>query len=519
MKLPYRDTNTKNVLIYVAIALLAAFALFYNIDDRLLWGDEAETALLAVNINKYKLPTVTDGKNFITLLGLGHDSNKDNIWVWSPWLDEYIAAASFFLFGKNTFTARLPFVLIAFLSVLFFVWMAYKIFNNHEMTIFATLLYVTNVPFLLHARQCRYYALIIFAQIWMIYGYQQLTKEKYRKGVIHITIALTVQFYCNYIVVPGNILSLYLAALLIFRTHRHLLRALSTCIIIFAILIAPWLIYAQPWDQTSRIGLQNFGENFIYYLSSIHFYIVPLALFIIPLIVYCANRSGLYASDVHHSPVKDTEILLWVLIPIHILLLCVTPGGYFRYITPLIPVLILLASNILVNYIKFRIIRNLLVAALCLSNIVAVLSAYPERGAHCIKLPFVQFVSEITSDYEDRLEDVVTYFRQNAESDESVFVFDPEFPLIFYTDMRIVDGRFKRKIYRHDLPDWILTESASGVPSNPSVNLAKSLIRHYKPITITVHDTLRGGSRPDPHVHAPFTTPKMKKTVIYKKIE
>ena len=519
MKLPYRDTNTKNVLVYVAIVLLAAFALFYNIDDRLLWGDEAETALLAVNINKYKLPTVTDGKNFITLLGLGHDSNKDNIWVWSPWLDEYIAAASFFLFGKNSFTARLPFVLIAFLSVLFFMWMAYEIFNNHEITIFATLLYVTNVPFLLHARQCRYYALIIFAQIWMIYGYQQLTKEKSRKSVIHLTLALTVQFYCNYIVVPGNILSLYLAALFIFRRRRHLLWELSTCLIIFAIFITPWLVYAQPWHQTRRIGLQNFGDNFIYYLSSINFYIVPLALFIIPLIVYCGNRSGLYVSNAHLSSVEDTEFLLLALIPIHILLLCVTPGSYFRYITPLIPVLILLASNILVTYIKFRIIRNLLVAALCLSNIVAVLSAYPARGAHCIKLPFVQFISEVTSDYEDRLEDVVTFFKQNAGPDESVFVLDPEFPLIFYTDMRIVDGRFKRKIYRHDLPDWILTESASGVPSNSAVNLPKSLTRHYKPIIITVHDTPRGGSRPDPHVHTSFTIPRLTKMVIYRKIK
>ena len=52
---------------YVAIVLFAAFALFYHLDDRLLWGDEAETALLAVNITKFGVPTVTDGKNVVTL--------------------------------------------------------------------------------------------------------------------------------------------------------------------------------------------------------------------------------------------------------------------------------------------------------------------------------------------------------------------------------------------------------------------------------------------------------------------
>lgn len=502
----------------MAIVLLAVFALFYNLDDRLLWGDEAETALLAVNINKYHIPIVTDDKNFITLFGLGRDSNKDHIWVWSPWLDEYIAAASFAVFGKNTFAARLPFVLIALLSVLFMAWVVYKIYNDHELTIFVILLYVTNVPFILHARQCRYYALIIFAQIWMVYGYQQLIKEKSKRGILHLAFALTVQFYCNYIVVPGNILSLYFAGIFIFRRHRHLFLELSASLLIFALLISPWLAYAQPWHQTSRIGLQNFGSNFLYYLSMIHFFIVPLVLLLIPSIKYCLNQSGLFESGTRPSPARDIEIFLWTLIPIHVFLLCITPGSYFRYLTPLIPVLILLTAVVLINHIKLRIIRNLLIITLCLSNLVAVLSAYPLRVSHNINMPFVQFVQEITSNYEDRFEDVVSYFMQNAGPDESVFVFDPEFPLIFYTGMRIIDGRFNRKFYGHDLPDWILTESASGVLSTPPIKLPNSLMRHYRSIAITVHDTPRGGSRPDPQVHNFLTSPKMEKMIIYKKI-
>ncbi len=43
---------------YLALLLLAAFGLFSNLDDRLLWGDEAETAVLAVNIMPAAHPPV-----------------------------------------------------------------------------------------------------------------------------------------------------------------------------------------------------------------------------------------------------------------------------------------------------------------------------------------------------------------------------------------------------------------------------------------------------------------------------
>jgi predicted membrane-bound mannosyltransferase len=112
--------NRKTIALLVVLFLFAGFALFSNLGDRMLWGDEAETALLGVNITKFGVPKATDGKNYVTLFGAGRDTNKDDIWVWSPWLDKYLAAASFTLFGKTTATARLPFTLIAFFSVLFF---------------------------------------------------------------------------------------------------------------------------------------------------------------------------------------------------------------------------------------------------------------------------------------------------------------------------------------------------------------------------------------------------------------
>lgn len=80
MSLCYHHGDT-NGLFYVAIILFVAFALFYHLDDRFLWGDEAGTALLAVNITQFGVSTVTDGKNINVLLGFSCDSNRDRIWA------------------------------------------------------------------------------------------------------------------------------------------------------------------------------------------------------------------------------------------------------------------------------------------------------------------------------------------------------------------------------------------------------------------------------------------------------
>lgn len=454
--------NIKLLLIYSTLILLAAFLLFYNLDDRLLWGDEAETALFAQNILKFGIPKAADGKNYLTYLGRGYDTNENDVLVWTPWLGEYMTAASFYLFGKSTFTARLPFALTALLSVVSLLLVTQRFYNNHELTIIAALLYVTNVAFLLHARQCRYYAILILAQIWLLYGYKLLITNHPKQGGLYIILALASQFYCNYIVIPGNVLALCISAVLVCRRHRNLRRNLSISLVSFVLLAIPWLAYAKRWQQSEYIGLDNFGKSILYYLYGMHFYIVPLVLVLIVPVWYFLNRKK-QSAETRELAMKDVEILLWILVPAHLIVLGVAPDMFFRYMVPLIPVLIILASVILVNYVRPPIFRYLLILILCCSNIIAVFTADPLQKQHSVGMPFAQFIREITSSYEDRLEDVVCYLRQNADPNQSLFALDPEFPLIFYTNMRIIDGRLTRELNMNNLPDWILSESASGV--------------------------------------------------------
>jgi hypothetical protein len=123
----------------------------------------------------------------------------------------------------------------------------------------------------------------------------------------------------------------------------------------------------------------------------------------------------------------------------------------------------------------------------------------------------------ITSSYDNRLKDVVSFFEEEGRPDQTVLVNDPEFPLIFHTDMRIIELRFATPDDLAALPDWVLSVSPSGVLEQPSVRPPGELITHYEIIRLEVHNSLRGGSRPDPRAREWFTATETTEMVVYKK--
>ncbi len=200
-----KPRDIRLLILYLVIAGFALFLLFTNLGDRLLWGDEAETANLAVNVTRYGLPKTFDGKND---LGLVFAGNSNQIWLWSPWLQEYLAAASFILFGPTTATARLPFVIVAFAAAILFVFLAYRLFLDHRMALLSAVLLICSDVFVLHARQCRYYSVVVLGQILLIYSVYRLLTKADKWGALSLGAALVLQFYSNYIIVGGNLLAL-----------------------------------------------------------------------------------------------------------------------------------------------------------------------------------------------------------------------------------------------------------------------------------------------------------------------
>jgi len=487
----------------ISLALIfayAAFALFWNLGDRSLWGDEAETAVLAVNITKTGLPYATDGKNYVTLLGAGKDTNASDIWVWSPWLDEYLAAASFAILGKTTFAARFPFAVAGFAAVLYFPLLAQRLFRNREATLVATLLFATSTPLILHIRQCRYYAVILLAQLILVHGYEAVAKDRRRAGIAALVAALVVQWYCNYILAVCNAAALGIVIALQRKSNPKLARSLGVTLGICAVLCLPWLLYARPGAQSELLGFAGIGKRIGFYGKYALLYIGPS--------LVCAALPAMLAKKGDRQPEPLTRRdgpgfyqLVLALCIAHFAVLLITPGYYYRYLIPLVPVFLL----VLARTISIIEPRNLRYAAIAI--VFAALNL----------VSMTRLLQDITAPYRNAVDDIVAYLNEHASPGDTVFVQDPALPLIFYTDLQYIDGRLHRNLDMKNLPRWILSRDAGSVLQGTLLKLPPALQPHYESVELPVHASPKGDSRPDPDFHQWAAAKEMTEYIIYKR--
>src|SRR5688572_17169999 len=195
-----------DAVVVVAIALVALCLLLPRLDDRFLWEDEAETVLLAQRVMETGLPLAWDGRTLISQ-ECGADVDARGLWRQTPWLPLYLVAASFGLLGVDTFTARLPFVLLA-AATLPSLWLLGRLmFGDRLVALIAPLVLALSVPFLLYARQSRYYALVALATVWVLIFVVGVLRGG-RRAAVGLGVALCVLFHANYLVFAGTVIAL-----------------------------------------------------------------------------------------------------------------------------------------------------------------------------------------------------------------------------------------------------------------------------------------------------------------------
>ena len=496
---------------YLFLAVLAGFFLTVNLGDRLLWGDEAETALLASNVAEYGVPKIDDGRNRVVLYREQAEAGRE-VWVWSPWLDEYLAAGSFLLFGRSTVTARLPFVLIALAALLFLGKLAHRAWESHRIALLAMLFCSTCVPYFLHARQCRYYAVLMLAQVWLLWGLLRIIEDREVRGGLHLAGALAVQFHCNYVIVPGNVLGLLVMAGILHHASRRGARGIGIGLAGLGVAAVPWLLFARAGGQLDTVQLAGAGSRLAYYLGQLHFHVVPLVVLGIPAALFLLRkiRPAWPPPACKTETARRMETALWVLAGSQLLALLPAPNTYFRYLMPTLPMVLLLTAVILVTRVRPAWLRSGIIAVLVSTNLVSVASGLAVGTDRYVAAPFPRYALSVTRTYTDRLEDVVNFLRRDGTPRQAVLVLDPEFPLVFHTGMRVVDARLWRPAAP---PDWILPVSPSGT-ARQIMELDPRITALYEPIVLAVHDSPRGGSLPDPDVHAFFEAPMTEMPVL-----
>ena len=193
------------------ILALGAFLLLFGLDNRPFWQDEAETACLAKNVLKYGVPRAYDGVNIISQEP-GHEYDRNFLWRWSPWLQIYVAAAAFRLGGLTTFAGRLPFALMGLACIFLVYRLVRHNFGDRTWALWAAALLTCSVPFLLYARQCRYYSLGAFFTLMSLYAFKEDWQSRFIPALL-LCFSIGLLFYTNYLLFFSFVMPALLAGI------------------------------------------------------------------------------------------------------------------------------------------------------------------------------------------------------------------------------------------------------------------------------------------------------------------
>ncbi|MBF0318219.1 MAG: glycosyltransferase family 39 protein [Nitrospirae bacterium] len=517
--------DRKTAIFLSLIFLGGVYFYLYRLDSRILWEDEAITANLAVNILKYGIPVGDDGKNRL-IVTTPDDLNSDSIWVFSPWLSEYITAGSFAIFGKGEVAARLPFAVLGFLSVIFLFYLVWDIFKDRQMALIALVLLVTSEVLILHSRQCRYYAIAVFMQVLLIFAFYQLLKRK-RMGIVFIVIALTCQFYSNYVFVPGNMLLLLCAGFVFRKKYPGIFSDIIIAAVVVSALALVWVIYAHLWGQAMYIGRTSYLHKFLFYLMQINMAMFPLLLLV--LLIYFRKSEFFIGTGIP----RDMLYFLIAMIPFQIVFVINYSSFYIRYVIVLVPAFVVLQSLILRK--SPPLLRYTALGLLCLTNLIGYAGLFPFKTIRA-KVPNIELqmpkitlkdiIMERITPYFNRTEEVIAFLRENIRPGQTLLLsgYGTEFPVIFYTNIKVISVDFIRSRLT-EMPDWIIPQSVSGINEyfsgkKFSIDIAAIsgfLKDNYEMLTIDVAKSSAVGSVPEPDLYEYVTASEKTQFIAFKR--
>jgi len=429
------------IILFLLLIFISSIFFFVRLGDMYLWEDEAETAVISRNILKYDLPVTYDGKNQVTQEG-GYDSNSQHVWTLQSWLPHYVTAGSFKLFGVSTFTARLPYALAGLFTVFAVFIILYWQKKDYKLALLSAFFLVFNVLFVLHVRQCRYYALVmLFFVLWTFSYYKYILEDSKRYFPLALLsgfLLFNAQYYigtCSWaaVVFAGG-----------FRKSKKQIQLFLSLIV----LNFPWIIYTRIWEKSSEFSgdiptrLTDCIVNLFINLVNINHFIFPLCLLLLFLLV----KSALDSFDRYMLAVTVFFLLLISTNPLL---------PQIRYIIVLVfPAAYILAR--LVVAVKYKSMQVLMLGLLICTNLFSLpfwftvkpLLSKNQEYYRDFRTDLFSLGYELSHDYTGPIESFVKYSQGKGKT---IFVSYEAEPIIFYTELEVLrDIPFKKK------PDWII---------------------------------------------------------------
>lgn len=176
--------------------VVGAVLCFYRLGSRAMWQDEGETAVLARSVLVHGVPLAKVGENLVQQDARAFDDSYR--WTFHPWGQFYVAAVGLKVMGESAWGARAPFALCGVLCVGLVFVVVWRTTGCASSAIVCSLLLALSATFVMHSRQCRYYALDAFTCMVVVAMMLELLRRPSvaRAGIFGVALAL--QFYTNF---------------------------------------------------------------------------------------------------------------------------------------------------------------------------------------------------------------------------------------------------------------------------------------------------------------------------------
>jgi hypothetical protein len=496
------------------LATIQILLCFWSLGDRVLWQDEAETAVLAKNVLKSGWPVACDGRNLVSQ-ERNREFGTDFIWRWSGWLQIYLAALSFKLFGITTFSARFPFALIGVLTPFLTFFFVRRAFKDEPLALLAMAILTFSIPFILFERQCRYFPLLSLLSVIANIGVMGIINNR-RWAYPCYVISMLLFMQANHLNLVFFAGSIFLAGIVVFFdvgfVKRFLLANVITALLIFP--SAAWQY--QLFNQAEMLNLFEFPRNIEMAFSDTLTYFLPLPVLLIFIYLLACNfiRSRALTDSDKIAAFIGLQILLYLLS------ISISPQYFTRYLVCLIPLFAIVCAIACMRIIRFAALGGLLLAGMVVFT--NWMNIYPmqilgianwsgtvsRQSLPFPNVPLLLYLNELSTEYRGPDEGLVAFFKARNNPSETIMLTYGALPLMFYTDFNVIDGMGNNCAPNEFKPDWLVIRKDTRFWGEP---VLETLWTHsfidlnidlgdYEPIAIP-YAGHKHGNRSDPRYH------------------
>jgi hypothetical protein len=414
----------------VAVLALGALLLLPSLGSVRLWQDEAETALLGRNTLRFGVPTVWDGRNLVAqYYSLDFDHR---LLFQKGWLPPYAVAASFAVAGETTLAARLPFALLGLASLWLCHRLALRLTRDRATAALASVLLALSLPFLLYARQCRWYALAMALTLLLFEAEDRLDE---RGGWLRAGLVVTALFHTNALVCAATVGGLLLARV-VSRGRRATSRPLALALGVAALGCVPFLVVFPPFSFAAEsVQLGDYGRRLLWMLGDFNRWILPLPG--LALLLLLGRGEALRAPWFRRVLLASAVTLVLAAVPMWNGLVAVVG---FRYAVHLLPVAAICLAHA-VRTLPFPPWLGAAVVALHLSTHALgfpLSYAAGPRPDPLLRTDLVDYVHTLRRPVRGPIDAAVEFLAPRVRANDAVFTPYEQLPLQFYLPVRTV---------------------------------------------------------------------------------